>query len=63
MRSIKFRKAEQGKLIDGLFHEWGVVSTFENSPNTVGIVEDESGKVHHVYPEFIQFTDKPKFLQ
>lgn len=42
----------------GLFHQWGVQSVEDregNMNNTMAIVEDSSGKVHMVEPEFVQF--------
>ena len=50
---------------EGYFHEWGIDYEEYQSPvepwpistvqHSVGIVEDESGKIHLVHPSNIQF--------
>jgi hypothetical protein len=55
--------------IDSIFHKWGVETKYHYkrgevecpSTNTMGIIEEiETGQVHSVYPDKIQFTDEWK---
>ena len=47
---------------NGIFHQWGseVWKCRESGfhTHTIGIIEDESGKVHQVDPKRIKFLDK-----
>ena len=40
--------------IQGYFHQWGL-AIVEEKNITVGIVEDENGKIYRVVPEAIKF--------
>lgn len=66
MRPLKFKTiSKEQPSRDGLFHQWGteiLEATDSVTQYSVGIVEDENGHIHNVYPEFIQFTDKPKTI-
>ena len=59
-RPCEFTDSNKNKL-KGLFHQWGS-EAFETSENmvqhTVGLVEDENGKIHGVDPGRIKFTDR-----
>lgn len=58
LRSCWYRVVHDGKAEDrvGMFHEWGMESPAENTPCSIGIVEDcETHAVVTVPPEFIKF--------
>lgn len=63
MRPVLFKLLPTQKEIKkGHFHKWGTELLEARDGNhtfTVGIIEDESGKVHNVFPEYIRFIDKP----
>lgn len=57
-RRCFFKLKKQNELQPGWFHKWGlglVETEYTNTNYTAGIVEDDLGQVHLVYPEFITF--------
>lgn len=70
MRKVKFKRYRNKEMgaakwvtEEGYFHTWGL--TYEEFTNgavgaSVGIVEDNEGKVWQISPENIQFLTPPK---
>lgn len=63
MRRVKFDKYDRSTRTwvreqFGTFHQWGqTYEEFEQGPgnSTMGIIEDDTGHVHLIYPEDITF--------